>query len=856
MKKLMSTLFAVCMMANFATAQIVITEIMYNNPGADDLEFIELFNSGNAAVNLDGYHFTQGVNDTIFNVMINPGEFYYVAEDASDFTAAFGATNVESWSGSLSNGGEDIVLRDNAGIAVDSVDYDDNLPWSTIPDGEGSSLELCDVSADNADPNNWEPSTTEVAGLTLVSANVYASINSLSTCVDPIIITFDNNNEDVISEADGSYTVRVVISNPNAMATTFQLDAAMSSTASAADYDLTLPTTQTFEIGNDSMIDISFNIIDDADIEADEVLSLTLSNANNGAVVISNTFNLTILDDDAPLNKSLVLVGAYDGPLSGGTPKGVELYVLEDIPDLSIYGVGTANNGGGSDGQEFTFPDGSSATQGDRIFIATDSTNFNAYFEVYPTYLSGSINPNGDDAIELFENNQVIDVFGDINVNGDDEPWDYTNSWAYRKDGTGPDDDVFVLDNWYFGGVNGLDGTINSGATAPYPLGTYSPIAPTAIEANNDSEATEVNVAINIDVFANDVLPNGVTTLTIIDPTTNGIATANGIVDVTYTPNMDVCGGESFRYEVCDGTSCDTATIVVVINCPSEYPLLDIGIVTADSDGNLAPDSLTVTCELIGVVHGVNMNGGGVQFTIIDGSNEGIGVYNQTDNLGYTVTEGDEVSVLGTIDQFRGLTQIIADEINVLGTNNALATPTVVTALDETTESQLVRINSLLVDDSWTPGDSGFNVDVTDGTNTYTMRIDNDVSIYSWPDAPGYAFDLIGIGGQFTTDVPADNGYQLLPRYDEDIMAISSVNDPALKAATSFYPNPAYDRLTVEAEINLDAIVITNTLGQEVLTVLNPNTVEHLDVKEMQTGVYMISFTSGKDSWSTLFVKQ
>tara|TARA_X000001388_G_scaffold16389_1_gene10133 strand:+ start:8860 stop:9117 length:258 start_codon:yes stop_codon:yes gene_type:complete len=52
----------------------------------------------------------------------------------------------------------------------------------------------------------------------------------------------------------------------------------------------------------------------------------------------------------------LVISGVIDGPLTGGIPKAVELYVVNDIADLSVYGIGTANNGGGTDGVEFTFP--------------------------------------------------------------------------------------------------------------------------------------------------------------------------------------------------------------------------------------------------------------------------------------------------------------------------------------------------------------------------------------------------------------------------------------------------------------------------------------------------------------------
>ena len=48
----------------------------------------------------------------------------------------------------------------------------------------------------------------------------------------------------------------------------------------------------------------------------------------------------------APVTQAsdLIISGVYDGPLTGGTPKGVELYVLNDIADLSTCGVGFANN--------------------------------------------------------------------------------------------------------------------------------------------------------------------------------------------------------------------------------------------------------------------------------------------------------------------------------------------------------------------------------------------------------------------------------------------------------------------------------------------------------------------------------
>jgi hypothetical protein len=48
----------------------------------------------------------------------------------------------------------------------------------------------------------------------------------------------------------------------------------------------------------------------------------------------------------------LVLTGVVAGPLAGGRPKALELYVGCDVADLSAYGLGFADDGGGSDGQE------------------------------------------------------------------------------------------------------------------------------------------------------------------------------------------------------------------------------------------------------------------------------------------------------------------------------------------------------------------------------------------------------------------------------------------------------------------------------------------------------------------------
>ena len=216
-----------------------------------------------------------------------------------------------------------------------------------------------------------------------------------------------------------------------------------------------------------------------------------------------------------------------------------------------------------------------------------------------------------------------------------------------------------------------------------------------------------------------------------------------------------------------------------------EYPTIPtytISDVTGiDADG--IADSVGVLCKVVGTVMGVDLQGSAtaIQFTIHDGT-DGIGVYSSAPAAqSYTVMEGDQVRLIGSIGQFNGLTQMYPDSIAFISSNNTLPTPTVVSQLGENTESELVTFTSAtLVDPSqWTGSGSGFNVDITNGTDTIAMRIDNDVDLYSQA-APTGAFDVTGIGGQYDFSAPHTSGYQLLPRYQADIVPAAAVYVPKI----------------------------------------------------------------------------
>ena len=182
-----------------------------------------------------------------------------------------------------------------------------------------------------------------------------------------------------------------------------------------------------------------------------------------------------IPDECEVVNGFLIITGVYDAQLvAGAGPKGVELYVVSDIADLSLYGIGGANNGGGSDGEEFTFP-AVGATAGSYIYVTNTDTGFLGFFGFAADYVTGAMSINGDDAIELFENGNVIDTFGDINMDGTGTPWDYLDGWAKRASGTGPDGVVFDIAAWSFSGIYTLEGDTNDTCLAPFVLGGFAP---------------------------------------------------------------------------------------------------------------------------------------------------------------------------------------------------------------------------------------------------------------------------------------------------------------------------------------------------------------------------------------------
>ena len=143
-------------------AQIVINEIHYSPDVKTELvEFIELYNAGNAPVNLSGWQRTNAVAFTIPNgTTLAADEYLVVAANPAAVAAKFGVSALGPWVGSLNGDGEKIELRNAAGGSEDEVSYQLGFPWPTVGDPPGYSIELVNPAFDNDLGGNWRASVS------------------------------------------------------------------------------------------------------------------------------------------------------------------------------------------------------------------------------------------------------------------------------------------------------------------------------------------------------------------------------------------------------------------------------------------------------------------------------------------------------------------------------------------------------------------------------------------------------------------------------------------------------------------------------------------------------------------------
>ncbi len=155
-----------------------------------------------------------------------------------------------------------------------------------------------------------------------------------------------------------------------------------------------------------------------------------------------------------------------------------------------------------------------------------------------------------------------------------------------------------------------------------------------------------------------------------------------------------------------------------------------------------------------------------------------------------------------------------------------------------------------------------FNFDITTGINaaTFAMYIDdNQVVDPGTPLADGNGTYPPGLGGMEFFSISANNTYYI----DDIFFGDPDSGDPfpsgtadALTAkGFEYYPNPVQDELVIKAKQNIDAVNITDVLGQTVYYAKNLNTFNTIDTSHLKSGMYFVSVQIGDSEGTVKIMK-
>jgi hypothetical protein len=157
-------------------------------------------------------------------------------------------------------------------------------------------------------------------------------------------------------------------------------------------------------------------------------------------------------------SQGIIITEIVDGTGTGGYPKYVQISNSDNtIYDVNGYSIKRYSNGNATGVTVYTFP-GSQLLPGGSSIVITNIDNltagqlrldFNLSEPANVAHDIGGISGNGDDVYELPDQTGTpIDVYGVIGVDGTDEIWEYTDSYAERKESIVNPTTTFNADEW------------------------------------------------------------------------------------------------------------------------------------------------------------------------------------------------------------------------------------------------------------------------------------------------------------------------------------------------------------------------------------------------------------------------
>jgi VCBS repeat-containing protein len=283
---------------------------------------------------------------------------------------------------------------------------------------------------------------------------------------------------------------------------------------------------------------------------------------------------------------------------------------------------------------------------------------------------------------------------------------------AFLADGT-----VTYTANADFNGTDSFTYTVTSGGVTE--TATVNVTVNAVGDIVNDSATTNEDTAVTTNVLGNDSFEN-TAAVTGVTQGVHGTVVNNGDGTVTYTPNADFNGVDSYSYTVTSGGVTETATVTVTVNAVAD---IANDTATTNEDTAVTTNVLTndnfegspVVTAVTQGTHGtvVNNNNGTVTYTPTAD-------FNGTDSYSYTVTSGGVTETTTVGVTVNPVVDIVAD---TLTTNEDTAiTANVITGTNGASADNFEDGGRTLT--SVTQGTNGSVTFLADGTVTYTPDAD------------------------------------------------------------------------------------------------------------------------------------
>ena len=194
--------------------------------GQPNIEYVELYNRTNNAINLQNYVLNDGSARTLPAFVLQPNAYVLLTAHVDSFPAVAAGDKIQLSGLSLTNSGELLQLIDNNGVVIDSLTFSDSWYRDAVKINGGWSLELINPALVCKGAENWIASNNSTGGTPAAQNSVY---NNTPDAIAPDLLsaTFINSNtvvltfNDALDATAASTAANFILSNATVQVATF-----------------------------------------------------------------------------------------------------------------------------------------------------------------------------------------------------------------------------------------------------------------------------------------------------------------------------------------------------------------------------------------------------------------------------------------------------------------------------------------------------------------------------------------------------------------------------------------------------------------------------------------------------------